>query len=105
MDAPSENTPGPSVPSASDAEVLGIPSVLPLLATRDIPAFPGAVVNIKVGRPRSLRLLEESLPQSKVVGLFAQRDAEEDDPGPAGLHRVGVACVVSKMRRAADATS
>jgi ATP-dependent Lon protease len=44
-------------------------------------------------------MLEESLSQSKVVALFAQKHPEQDNPGPNDLHEVGVAAMVLKLLR------
>ena len=76
-----------------------IPDTLPILPLRNIVLFPGTVVPLTIGRASSRRLLEESLPQSKVVGLFTQRDPDQDDPSAADLHQVGVAALVLKLIR------
>jgi ATP-dependent Lon protease len=79
-----------------------IPGVLPILPTRGVAVFPGIVATLSVGRTASRRLIEESLPQSKVIGVFAQRDAAQNAPGFDDLHRVGVACLVQKVVRQPD---
>lgn len=76
-----------------------IPQVLPVLPVRNLVLFPGTVVPLTIARAGSRRLLEESLPQSKIIALFAQRNPEEDDPAPDQLYRVGVAGMVLKLLR------
>jgi ATP-dependent Lon protease len=61
--------------------------------------FPGTVIPLTIGRGASRKLLEESLPESKIIGLFAQRRPEQDDPGPEDLYRMGVAGMVLKLLR------
>jgi ATP-dependent Lon protease len=60
------------------------------------------ILRITVGRPASRRLLEDSLPQGKTIGLFAQKDPARDEPDPANLHRVGLAADVLKLTRRPD---
>src|SRR5688500_18394529 len=79
-----------------------IPDTLPILPTRDVAVFPGIIASISIGRPSSRKLLEESLPQSKIIGVFAQRNSETDKPGADDLYRVGVACSVHKLMRQPD---
>jgi ATP-dependent Lon protease len=76
-----------------------IPDALPILPLRKFVVFPGTIVPLTVNRAASRKMLEESLPNSKVVGIFTQRDPENVEPGPADLHKVGVAGVVLKMLR------
>ena len=61
-----------------------IPDVLPILPVRSFVVFPGTVAPLNVQRAASIKLLDETLPQSKIIGLVAQRDSEKEDPAPAG---------------------
>ncbi len=79
-----------------------IPDVLPILPLRSAVVFPGTVVPLTVGRASSRKLLEESLPHSKIVGLFTQRNPEQDAPGPADLYSMGTAGLVLKLLRQTD---
>ena len=79
-----------------------IPDTLPILPTRGVAVFPGIIASLSIGRPGSRKLLEESLPQSKVIGIFAQKDPEKDQVGPEDLHAVGVAGTVMKLLRQPD---
>jgi len=80
-----------------------VPSTLPILPLRGTVVFPGVVVPLTVRRPGSLKLLDESLPQSKWLGLVAQRN-EKEDPEPGDLHQVGVAAQVLKLLRQSSDT-
>jgi ATP-dependent Lon protease len=101
-DEPAADSPVPLSPGAAAGPA--IPEIVPILPTRGVAVFPGALAPISVGRPMSRRLLEESLPQSKVIAVFAQRHAEQNTPAPGDLHRVGVACVVQKLVRQPEGT-
>lgn len=81
-----------------------IPGILPVLPIRGLVVFPSTVLPLTIRRPSSIRLLDESLPQSKVIGLVAQRQASQDSPGPEDLYPVGVAAQVIKLLRQPDQT-
>ncbi|MGA4643113.1 endopeptidase La [Limisphaera sp. 4302-co] len=83
---------------------IAIPDTLPILPVRNTVLFPGLVAPLTIGRPSSRKLLEESLPQSKIIGIFAQKDAATEEPGPDDIHHVGVAARVLKLLRQADDT-
>ena len=55
-----------------------MPDVLGILPLRGTVIFPQAVVTLGAGRPSSVRLIEEALQGSRVVGAVMQRDAAED---------------------------
>jgi ATP-dependent Lon protease len=79
-----------------------VPGVLPLLPMRNLILFPGTVAPVSVGRPGSLKLIEESLPKSKIVGIVAQRQSEQNDPSPSDLYSVGTAATVLKLVRQSE---
>lgn len=89
-----ENQPPPS-----------IPDVLPILPVRNTVVFPGTIMPLSIGRPESIKLLEESLPQSRMIGVIAQRTAETDQPGVDDLFRVGSVCQVIKLVRQAEGSA
>jgi ATP-dependent Lon protease len=80
-----------------------VPSVLPLLPVRDIVLFPGAETWIHVGRPSSKRLLNDTLPHQRVIGVFTQK-YNGDHPEPHELCRVGVAAQIGQIRHEEDAS-
>jgi ATP-dependent Lon protease len=75
-------------------------SALPILALRNSVLFPASVVPVNVGRARSVRLIEEAFGQERPsIGVLAQRDAEEEDPGFERLYTVGTLARVLKVIR------
>jgi ATP-dependent Lon protease len=95
----------PSMPGGVPKdEQPAIPDVLPILPIRDMVVFPGTVVPLTIRREASLKLLDASLPESKIIGLVTQRDAVKDDPAPGDLFNIGTAGNVIKLLRQPDET-
>jgi ATP-dependent Lon protease len=80
----------------------GAVEVLPILPLRDTVLFPGTIIPLSIGRASSLQLLEESLSQSKMLGLVLQKDKQSDNPTLEQLHECGVVGRVIRMIRQGD---
>ena len=91
-----------AVSGTDTAQVPPIPETLSILPLRGFVIFPGTVASLNVRRPSSIRLFDETLPTSKVIGLIAQRDADKEDPAPQDLYTIGTAAIVLKLLRQAD---
>jgi ATP-dependent Lon protease len=80
--------------SASEFELF------PILPLRNSVVFPASVVPINVGRPRSVRLVEDLAGHERaIVGIVSQRDAEVDEPRFEDLYAVGTLARVVKVLR------
>jgi len=79
-----------------------VPDLLSILPLRSFVVFPGTILPLTVGRAASIKLLDETLPQTKVIGLLTQRDETKEDPQPPDLYPVGVAAIVLKLLRQSD---
>jgi ATP-dependent Lon protease len=104
-----ESGPGGFAPANSDvtggtqsAEMPKIPETVSILPIRGFVIFPGTVAPLNVRRPSSIRLLDETLPQSKIIGLVAQRDEAKEEPGAQDLYEIGTAAIVLKLLRQSD---
>ncbi|MEW6159468.1 MAG: endopeptidase La [Verrucomicrobiota bacterium] len=97
-----QNPPVIGIARQDRSSEIAIPEALPILPVRGLVVFPGTVVPLTIGRPASRKLLEESLPQSKLIGIFTQRNPEQDNPAAEDLAPVGVAALVLKMLRQVD---
>src|SRR6187455_641583 len=87
--------------SAADRP-LAIPPELPLLPLRDTVLFPNSFMPLAVARESSVRLIDEAISASKVIGVFTQRDATLDEPHQEDLYSIGTATHIHKMFRLPD---
>ena len=105
LQTPNESQPVRLTTSGSgetEEKMPAIPSVLSILPVRSFVIFPGTVLPLTIGRTASIKLLDETLPQSKIIGLLTQRDENKEEPEPKDLYSVGTAAIVLKLLRQAD---
>jgi ATP-dependent Lon protease len=88
----------------ADGEVLQVPSHLPILPLRGLVVFPMTAVPIRVGQPRSVRLIDDAVVGKRLVGLVASRDPELETPGPDDVYRVGTVAAVHRLFKSPDGT-
>src|SRR5262245_39840751 len=79
-----------------------IPEELSILPVRGFVVFPGTVLPLNVQRAASRKLLDDTLPRTKVIGLLTQRDETKEDPSSQDLYTVGTAALVLKLIRQAE---
>jgi ATP-dependent Lon protease len=81
-----ENTPIP--PAAGKREdPPELPEVVSLLPLRNSVLFPGSIIPIDVGRPKSVKLIEEAIANERpIIGIVTQREARVEEPTEADLH-------------------
>src|SRR5580698_11447728 len=91
-----------TIRTAGNGQQLTVPNLLPILPIRNIVVFPGTVMPLNVGRPKSKALLDEVMPGEKLVGVCTQRNAEVEDPAYTDLNPIGVACVILKLFKLPD---
>jgi ATP-dependent Lon protease len=84
------------------SQMPNIPEELSILPIRGFVVFPGTVLPLNVQRAASLKLLDDTLPRTKVIGLLTQRDETKDDPTPQDLYSVGTAALVLKLVRQSE---
>src|SRR4051812_41050355 len=83
-------------------EMPRIPEELSIMPLRGFVAFPGSVLPLTVTRPDSIKLLDDTLPRTKVIGLLTARDDAKENPEPQDLYVMGTAALVLKLVRQAD---
>ncbi len=76
------------------------PFIVSLLPLRNSVVFPANVLPINVGRPRSLRLVEDIVGEDKaVLGIVTQKKSDIDDPRFEDLHPIGTLSRVVRVIR------
>jgi ATP-dependent Lon protease len=58
---------------------LKIPTELPILPLKDTVVFPGMIVPITVGKPASIKLVDDVSVKEKLCGLVLQKKKIEDE--------------------------
>ena len=79
-----------------------VPPEIAVLPLRDTVLFPQAFMPLAVARESSVRLIDEAVGSGRMIAVFAQREAAEDDPQQQDLHPVGTASHIHKMFKLPD---
>jgi len=79
-----------------------IPEEIAILPVRNMVIFPGMVIPLAIGREKSRRLIDDVLPDRKIIVALCQKRHDVDDPGPSDLYGVGTAIMVLKLLRLED---
>ena len=76
----------------------------PVLPLRNLVLFPGVVLPVDVGRPGSLRLVDDVVAQGDRARLVVatQRDPSREEPRPEDLYPMGVEAEVIKVVKLAE---
>ena len=89
--------------NVAPSDRLVIPSELPILPLMNTVIYPHMVAPLLVQRQKSLHCIDRvSLQEPKVVGLFAQKAASEEEPTGDSLHPVGTAGLLLQMLKMPD---
>src|ERR1700681_530657 len=81
---------------------LTIPSELPVLPLRDTVLFPNSFMPLAVARESSVRLIDDTIANGKLIAVFTQRDAAVEEPHQDDLFTVGTATHIHKMFKLPD---
>jgi ATP-dependent Lon protease len=80
----------PNPPPASSDQSFAVPGdALIIVPVRNTILFPGVVIPITIGRPKSIAAAQQAVREQRQIGILLQRDPELADPGPDDLYRVG----------------
>ena len=74
-----------------------IPAVMAVLPLRNSVFFPGGVLPLAVGRPKTIALIKDAIREDAFIAIVTQRRAEEEDPGPDDLYRTGTLARIVKL--------
>ena len=77
---------------------------LPVLPLRGVVVYPMMWLPLPIGQERSLRLVEENLPDNRIIALVTGHDEDVSEPGPDQVHSVGTAAQVHRVLRTPNGT-
>src|SRR5689334_19809631 len=79
-----------------------VPADVPVLPLRDTVLFPNSFMPLAVAREASVKLIDDAIANSKVIGVFTQKDPSQEEPGEADLHEIGTLTHIHKMFKLPD---
>lgn len=77
---------------------------LPVLPLRGVVVYPMMWLPLPVGQRRSIRLVEDNLPENRIIALVTSKDEDVEKPGPNEIHSIGTAAQVHRVLRTPDGT-
>ncbi len=77
---------------------------IPILPIKGVIVFPYLVAPLVVTEQRQSKLIDDALMKGTRIGLFLQRDSDEENVGPEGLYQIGCSGNILKMLRFPDGT-
>ena len=79
-----------------------LPEELPILSLRNTVLFPGVVIPITAGRDKSIKLINEANKNSKIIGVVAQKEDEDEDPNFDAINKIGVVAKILRVLKMPD---
>ncbi len=81
------------------------PDALIIVPVRGMVLFPGVVLPVTLGRPRSVLAAQRAVKEQRPIGIVMQRNAAVEDPLPIDLHRMGTVANIVRYITAPDGTN
>jgi ATP-dependent Lon protease len=79
-----------------------VPADVPVLPLRDTVLFPNSFMPLAVARESSVKLIDEAIAGGKLVGVFTQREPNQEEPGQGDLYPIGTLTHIHKMFKLPD---
>jgi ATP-dependent Lon protease len=97
----------PIIADGDDGELddVEVPEILPILSLRNTVLFPGVVLPISIGRPKSIQLIKDAYRTDKIVGTVAQKDPDMENPEYSDLHNIGTIGQIVKLLEMPDGST
>jgi ATP-dependent Lon protease len=97
----------PIIADGDDGELedVEVPEAIPILSLRNTVLFPGVVLPISIGRPKSIQLIKEAYRNNKIVGTVAQKDPDIENPEYQDLHSIGTIGQIVKLLEMPDGST
>ncbi len=97
----------PIIADGDDGELedVDVPEAIPILSLRNTVLFPGVVLPISIGRPKSIQLIKDAYRNDKIVGTVAQKDPDVENPQFQDLHLIGTIGQIVKLLEMPDGST
>ncbi len=95
---------GSSLDSGPDSSLLQVPSRLPILPLRGVVVYPMTAMPLRIGQPRSIRLVDDAVTKKQLIGLVTSRNPELETPGANDVYGVGTVAAVQRLFKSQDGT-
>src|SRR5674476_377376 len=97
----------PIIADGDDGELedVDVPEAIPILSLRNTVLFPGVVLPISIGRPKSIQLIKDAYRNNKIVGTVAQKDPDIENPEFQDLHSIGTIGQIVKLLEMPDGST
>src|SRR5271170_5976290 len=76
-----------------------------IVPVRNTVLFPGLVLPITLGRPKSIGAAQQAVRDQRQVGILLQRDGEVADPAGIDMHRMGTVANIVRYITTPDGTN
>src|SRR5215210_815819 len=83
-------------------KITTLPGDIPVLPLRNTVLFPGVVLPITVGRDKSIKAVNDSYKNNKLIGVLAQTDSTIEDPQVTDLCSIGTIAKIVKLIKMPD---
>jgi ATP-dependent Lon protease len=93
-----------AISAQAEAKDTSLPDELPILPLRGVVVYPQTAVPLTIGQPRSIRLVDDVASGQRLIGLLTSKDADNENPGPDQLYRIGTVAMIHRLFRAPDGT-
>ena len=104
-DSPSTGTNKSAAEIGNGPQNIELPSdALILLPVRKVVLFPGLIIPLTIGRPKSIAAVQQAVREQRQIGIFLQRDADNNDPGPHDIYRIGTVANIVRYLASPDGT-
>jgi ATP-dependent Lon protease len=83
----------------AEPEKTQFPEILAILPLKNTVVFPHSLLPLAVGRESSIRLVEDALAGTKIIGVLTQRDPTIEHPTPKDLYQIGTICRIARVTK------
>jgi len=92
-----EVTEATKVRAKKQEEPTEIKRQLPLLPLRGILVFPYMIIHLDVGREKSVKAIEETMIQDRIIFLATQKEAQTDEPAEEDIYEIGTVAEIKQL--------